>query len=82
MPWGDPHPTTGDAIPICYGGNDGHCTEASEVVKHRLRRPGKMAGPGDPDYVNDGPTLTGDMEVIAGDLLPKGGDHLTPIALL
>ena len=49
MPWGAAHPTTGDAIAICNGGNDGHCVEASEVVKHRLRRPGKMPGHGDPD---------------------------------
>lgn len=49
MPWGSPHPSTGDAIAICNGGNDGHCVEAAEVVKHRLRRPGKMPGRGDPD---------------------------------
>ena len=54
-PWGDPHPTTGDAIAICNGANTGHCTEASEVVKHRIRRPGKRAAPGDPDYVEDTP---------------------------
>lgn len=48
-PWGTPHAGTGDAIAICNGGNDGRCVEASEVVKHRLRRPGKMPGRGDPD---------------------------------
>lgn len=49
MPSGNPHPSTGDAIAICNGGNTGHCVEADDVVKHRLRRPGKMPGPGDPD---------------------------------
>jgi hypothetical protein len=53
IPWGDPHPTTGPAIPICNGANAGACTEASEVVKHRVRRPHKRAAPGDPDYVDD-----------------------------
>ena len=38
MPWDNPHPSTGDAIAICNGANVGHCTEADEVVKHRLRR--------------------------------------------
>jgi hypothetical protein len=56
MPWGDPHPTTGAPIPICNGANEGKCTEADEVVKHRLRRPFKRAAPGDPDYVEDPPT--------------------------
>lgn len=55
MPWGDPHPSTGKAIPICNGANEGKCTKAADVVKHRLRRPGKQPGPGDPDYVDDGP---------------------------
>ena len=31
-------PETGDIIPICNGGNAGNCTEASEVVKHAVRR--------------------------------------------
>jgi hypothetical protein len=44
---------TGESIAICNGMNTGHCTEAAEVVKHRLRRPGKRAAPGDPDYVDD-----------------------------
>lgn len=34
--------------------NTNHCTEAADVVRHRLRRPGKQAAPGDPDYVDDG----------------------------
>lgn len=59
-PWGMPHNGagsngTGRAIAICNGANEGHCTEASEVVKHRIRRPGKRAAPGDPDYVDDVP---------------------------
>ena len=42
MPWGAAHGGgTGEVIAICNGANDGHCTEADEVVKHRLRRPGK-----------------------------------------
>ena len=49
-------PTTGEAIAICNGTNDGHCSEADEVVMHRLRRPGKQPAVGDPDYVDDGPT--------------------------
>jgi hypothetical protein len=53
-PWGSPHGEgTGPAIAICNGMNAGRCTEASEVVKHRLRRPGKRAAVGDPDYVDD-----------------------------
>lgn len=53
-PWGSPHGEgTGDAIAICNGLNNGHCTEAADVVRHRLRRPGKRAAPGDPDYVDD-----------------------------
>jgi hypothetical protein len=56
-PWGFPHPTTGPAIAICNGMNNGHCTEAAEVVRHRLRRPGKRAAPGDPDYVDEDPAL-------------------------
>ena len=43
-------PRHGDAIPICNGANAADCTEADEVVKHRLRRPNKRAGPGDPDF--------------------------------
>lgn len=54
MPWGLAHGGgTGEIIAICNGANEGHCTEAADVVKHRLRRPGKMAAPGDPDYVDD-----------------------------
>ena len=45
-------PTTGEAIAICNGTNDGHCSEADEVVMHRLRRPGKQPAVGDPDYVD------------------------------
>jgi len=53
-PWyGIPHSGTGAAIAICNGLNQGHCTEADEVVKHRLRRPFKQAAIGDPDYVDD-----------------------------
>lgn len=44
-------PAYGPAIAICNGGNDGACTEAADVVMHTLRRPGRMAGPGDPDEV-------------------------------
>ena len=44
-------PSTGPAIAICNGGNDGACTEAEDVVLHTLRRPGRMAGRGDPDEV-------------------------------
>ena len=46
-------PTTGEAIAICNGTNDGHCSEADEVVMHRLRRPGKQPAVGDPDYIDD-----------------------------
>jgi len=57
-PWGSPHGEgTGDSIAICNGLNNGHCTEAADVVRHRLRRPGKRAAPGDPDYVDDDPSL-------------------------
>jgi hypothetical protein len=73
---------TGDAIPICNGANAGACEEAHEVVKHRMRRPGKMAAPGDPDYVDDIPVAP--LDAVAannGDLLVKGGKHHTPIAL-
>ena len=57
-PWGSPHGEgTGSAIAICNGLNNGHCTEAADVVRHRLRRPGKRAAPGDPDYVDDDPAL-------------------------
>ena len=53
-PWGSPHGEgTGEAIAICNGMNTNHCTEAADVVRHRLRRPGKMAARGDPDYVED-----------------------------
>jgi len=42
MPWGAAHGGgTGEVIAISNGANDGHFTEADEVVKHRLRRPGK-----------------------------------------
>ena len=44
-------PASGPAIAICNGGNDGACTEAEDVVLHTLRRPGRMAGPGDPDDI-------------------------------
>ena len=44
-------PSTGPAIAICNGGNDGRCTEAEDVVMHTLRRPGRKAGPGDPDEI-------------------------------
>ena len=44
------HPSTGDPIPICNGANSGNCVEADEVVKHRLRRPHKRAGPNDADW--------------------------------
>jgi hypothetical protein len=57
-PWGVPHSGTGAAIPICNGANAGACTEADEVVKHRLRRPFKRAAPGDPDYVDEVPVST------------------------
>jgi len=53
-PWGSPHGGgTGGVIAICNGLNSHHCTEAADVVRHRLRRPGKRAAPGDPDYVDD-----------------------------
>jgi hypothetical protein len=56
-PWGSPHgdnfSSTGEAIAICNGLNSYHCTEAADVVRHRLRRPGKAAAVGDPDYVDD-----------------------------
>jgi len=52
-PWGIPHSGTGGAIAICNGYNNGHCTEAADVVRHRLRRPFKRAAPGDPDYVDE-----------------------------
>lgn len=53
-PWGSPHGEgTGAAIAICNGYNNFHCTEAADVVRHRLRRFGKRAAPGDPDYVDD-----------------------------
>ena len=42
--------STGDPIPICNGANSSNCTEASVVVKHRVRRPHKRAAPGDPDF--------------------------------
>ena len=31
-------PETGEPIAICYGGNEGHCTKASDVVQHKYRR--------------------------------------------
>ena len=43
-------PSTGAPIPICNGANTGDCTEADEVVVHRLRRPHKRAEKGDPDW--------------------------------
>lgn len=57
-PWGVPHNGsgsngTGESIAICNGYNANHCTEAADVVRHRLRRPGKRAAPGYPDYVDD-----------------------------
>lgn len=48
-------PSTGPIIAICNGGNDGACTEANDVVMHTVRRPGRMAGPGDPDEIIDTP---------------------------
>jgi len=42
--------STGAPIPICNGANTGNCTEADEVVKHRLRRPFKAPAVGDPDH--------------------------------
>jgi len=52
IPFPDPSNTygTGPAIPICNGRNPENCTEANEVVKRRLRRPGKRASKGDPDW--------------------------------
>jgi hypothetical protein len=44
------HPNTGDIIPICNGANSGNCTEANEVVKHKVRRPHKRATEGAPDW--------------------------------
>ena len=65
-PWGSPHGEgTGAAIAICNGLNAGHCTEAAEVVKHRIRRPGKRAAPGDPDYVDD------DQGILTQQIRPK-----------
>jgi len=53
-PWGSPHGEgTGAAIAICNGYNSLHCTEADDVVRHKIRRAGKRAAPGDPDYVDD-----------------------------
>lgn len=53
-PWGSPHGEgTGEAIAICNGMNSNHCTEAADLARHRLRRPGKRAAVGDPDYVDD-----------------------------
>ena len=43
-------PDTGATIPICNGANAGRCTEADSVVVKKLRRAGKRAAPGDPDY--------------------------------
>jgi hypothetical protein len=43
-------PAHGTPIPICNGANAGKCTEADEVVVHRVRRAYKRAAPGDPDY--------------------------------
>ena len=43
-------PSTGAPIPICNGANTGNCMEASEVVKHAVRRPHKRASPGAPDW--------------------------------
>ena len=43
-------PDTGAPIPICNGANDGQCTEANDVVVHRVRRPHKRAAKGDPDF--------------------------------
>ena len=34
-------PSTGAPIPICNGANSSQCTEADEVVKHRVARPFK-----------------------------------------
>ena len=67
QPWGDPHPTTGPAIAICNGANAGNCTEAAEVVKHKVRRAGKRAAPGDPDYVDDGPAPP--LQAVGGDVV-------------
>ena len=43
-------PAHGPPIAICNGANAGACTEADEVVVHKLRRPYKRAAPGDPDF--------------------------------
>ena len=43
-------PSTGAIIPICNGANKGKCTTAEEVVTKKIRRAGKRAAPGDPDY--------------------------------
>ena len=43
-------PAHGAPIPICNGANEGSCTEANDVVVHRIRRAYKRAAPGDPDF--------------------------------
>mgnify|MGYP001060097367 CR=1 FL=1 len=43
-------PAHGEPIAICNGAIQGSCTEAEDVVKHRLRRAYKRAAPGDPDF--------------------------------
>ena len=49
-------PETGAAIPICNGANAGSCTTADDVVKNKLRRAGKRAAPGDPDFAKQDAT--------------------------
>ena len=44
--------STGEIIPICNGANSNNCTEADEVVKHRLIRPYKKAAEGEPAYAS------------------------------
>ena len=45
-------PSTGEIIPICNGWNTGRCTNAEDVVVKKIRRDGKRAAPGDPDYAD------------------------------
>ena len=48
----DSDPSTGAIIPICNGANTGHCTTADDVVVKKIRRDGKRAAPGDPDFAD------------------------------
>lgn len=61
---------TGERISICNGMNGPHCVEPIDVFIKR-RRPGKMAAPGDPDYIDESKEAKIDLGFLAQGNGPK-----------